>query len=304
MTDAHLNNAEFLLEKIRESDAILVGAAAGFSAADGKRFWYEDDDEFKRMFGRFRDRYGIHSAFDSFYYPYRSEEERWAVLATFLHHLYEQKAGKVYKDLKILLQDKPYHIMTTNQDFLFFQDFPADKISMIQGDWRYFQRKDGGISDRIWDNREMVEKMYQSLEGQKYAIPSELLPRDPEDGMMLTPWTRHPGFQERTKYNDQYRMIREFLDKWKGKKILFLELGVGRMTPMFIQEPFWQLTYELPFAYYISINPRDAILPSVLQNKGKAIHEGIAEVFDDAVKILEKEKQQDKEAAAEEGTKQ
>lgn len=41
------------------------------------------------------------------------------------------------------------------------------------------------------------------------------------------------------------------------------------MTPMFIHEPFWQLTYQLPFAYYISINLKDALLPEALEDKGR-----------------------------------
>lgn len=289
MNEYQYKNAEFLLQKIRESDAVLVGAASGLSAADGKHFWYEPDAEFHRVFEDFYRKYGVRSAFDAFYYPYRTNEERWAAIATLVHHLYESEAGDVYKNLKILLQGKPYHIMTTNQDFLLFQDFPADKISTIQGDWRYFQRKDGR-KDQIWDNREMVEKMFASLKGGKTAIPSELIPRDPEDGAELMPWVRHPGFLEKTAYHEAYRKIREFLDGYTGRKILFLELGVGRMTPMFIQEPFWQLTYQLPFAYYISINPKDAVLPEALDDKGRAIHEGIQEIFKDAV-LLKKEQE-------------
>ena len=60
------------------------------------------------------------------------------------------------------------------------------------------------------------------------------------------------------------------------------ELGVGRMTPMFIQEPFWNLTYSLPQAYYITINPKDALLPQALSQKGWAIKEDIAAVLQDA----------------------
>lgn len=295
MNKSEYSNAEFLLEKIREADAVLVGAASGLSAADGRRFWYEDDEEFRKVFGPFRDKYGVRSAFDAFYYPCRTENERWALNATLIHHLYETKAGQVYKDLKVLLQDKPCHIMTTNQDFLFFQDFPADKISTIQGDWRYFQRQDGGRIDRIWDNRKMVDEMYAHLTEGGTWLPDEYIPRDPEDGKPLMPWVRHPGFLEKSMYNRQYEMIRNFLDRWKGKKILFLELGAGRMTPMFIQEPFWQLTCQLPFAYYISINPKDALLPEVLENKGRAIHEGIAEVFRDAVELKEKEQKEDRQ---------
>jgi hypothetical protein len=53
---------------------------------------------------------------------------------------------------------------------------------------------------------------------------------------------------------------------------------------MFIKEPFWNMTYSLPNAYYICINPRDAILPGELKEKGLAINEDIARVFQDVLK--------------------
>lgn len=68
-----------------------------------------------------------------------------------------------------------------------------------------------------------------------------------------------------------------------------MELGVGRMTPMFIQEPFWNLIYQLPNAYYISINPKDALLPKELAEKGTAMREDIAVVLHEAV-ALQKER--------------
>ena len=51
------------------------------------------------------------------------------------------------------------------------------------------------------------------------------------------------------------------------------------MTPMFIQEPFWNLTLSLPNASYISINQKDAILPKQLEDKGMAVHEDIAKTL-------------------------
>ena len=92
----------------------------------------------------------------------------------------------------------------------------------------------------------------------------------------MEPWVRGYTFLEGAKYRDEYRKINEFLEKNKEKKILFLELGVGRMTPMFIQEPFWNLTYSLPKAFYITINPKDALLPEEIEQKGLAIKEDIA----------------------------
>lgn len=105
----------------------------------------------------------------------------------------------------------------------------------------------------------------------------------------MEPWVRGYTFLEGEKYRDEYRKIQEFLTANQERKILFLELGVGRMTPMFIQEPFWNLTYSLPQAYYITINPKDALLPQELSQKGWAIQEDIAAVLRDAVTVVEKE---------------
>lgn len=93
----------------------------------------------------------------------------------------------------------------------------------------------------------------------------------------------------REKYRDEYRKINEFLQQNKNGRILFLELGVGRMTPMFIQEPFWNLTYQLPQAYYITINPKDALLPKQLAQKGRAIKEDIADILREAVERKKKQ---------------
>lgn len=67
----------------------------------------------------------------------------------------------------------------------------------------------------------------------------------------------------------------------KNKKILFLELGVGRLTPMFIQEPFWNMTFRFPHARYIAINDKYGYLPKQLEDKGMVIVEDIARVLRD-----------------------
>lgn len=85
------------------------------------------------------------------------------------------------------------------------------------------------------------------------------------------------------KIQGRVRKWNRFLLENKDKKILFLELGVGRMTPMFIKEPFWNMTYSWSGAYYIAVNPKDALLPKELKEKGIAIKENIADVLKDAV---------------------
>ena len=71
--------------------------------------------------------------------------------------------------------------------------------------------------------------------------------------------------------------------KYFGKyKVLFFELGVGRLTPMFIQEPFWHLTLAFPHARYIAVNRQYNFLPKGLEEKGMVIVEDIAKVLRDA----------------------
>ena len=251
------------------------------SASCGYDFFYNNDAYFQKYLREFGEKYGFVGAFNGFYYRYPSPEARWAFLARSTIMEYELPAGKPYHDLMELLQGKEYHIMTTNQDFLFTHVAPEEKISAIQGDSRYYQCS-RRCHDGLYYNKEMVYEMNEAIDAD-LKIPSELIPRCPKCGAELEPWVRGYTFLEGQKYRDEYQKINTFLEAHKEEKLLFLELGVGRMTPMFIQEPFWNLTYALPQAYYISINPRDALLPTQLKEKGTAIREDIATVLHDAV---------------------
>lgn len=283
MEQSYKSEISTLLSKIQEADAILVGAAAGMSVAAGYNFFYHDDSYFKEYFGDFHKKYGYIGAFNGFYHKYPSSEARWAFLARLGYLEYECKTGKPYYDLMKLIEGKNYHIMTTNQDFQFVGVVPEEKLSAIQGDSRYYQCS-GPCHDEIFYNKDMVYAMNAAIDD-NLEIPTDLIPRCPKCGEELEPWVRGYTFLEGEKYRDEYRKINEFLEEYKDKKILFLELGVGRMTPMFIQEPFWNLTYQLPQAFYITINPKDALLPKEIEKKGLAIKEDIAVALEEAVKL-------------------
>ncbi|MBP1914406.1 hypothetical protein J2Z23_001351 [Lederbergia galactosidilyticus] len=108
-------------------------------------------------------------------------------------------------------------------------------------------------------------------------------------------WVRSFVFLEGEKYRDEHRKYREFLLENENKKVLFLELGVGLMTPMFIKEPFWNMTYSWPDAYYITINPNPEhnLLPKELKDKGLAANEDIAQVMQDVLAKKKSVKKQD-----------
>ena len=90
------------------------------------------------------------------------------------------------------------------------------------------------------------------------------------------------------KYEEQYQKVSDYITAHADKKMLLLELGVGRLTPMFIQEPFWNLTLSLPGARYIAVNNKYNFLPKQIEDKGMVIVNDIAAVLKDAVAYMQK----------------
>lgn len=270
-----------LLKHIDTADAICVGAAAGMSVAAGYDCAYHNDKYFEKYLGEFGRKYGFEGSFNGYYYRYQTSEERWAFLAASIYMNMNLPDGMVYQNLFELLEGKNYFIVTTNQDTLFSRRFPENKVSTIQGDFRYLQCV-CPCHDELFESKELIEEMYANI--RDCRIPTELIPHCTECGRELEPWVRGFTFLEGKKYREEYEKWNRFLLENKGKKILFLELGVGRMTPMFIREPFWNMTYSWSQAFYIAINPKDALLPKELKEKGITIKEDIADVLEYAVR--------------------
>lgn len=283
------DNIGILLQKIEEADAILVGGAAGMSTAAGFN-WYRTDETFLNHFGKFAEKYNIESIFYGFYYRFITREERWAYIATLIKFVYDSKVGQTYLDLLQLIQEKDYFIITTNQDAQFSKAFPEKRVSLIQGDWRYFQCSEP-CHDQVYLNKEQIEIIYAKIEGTR--ISPDLIPKCPKCGRFMEPWVRSPQFLEGSTFKSELNKYQVFMMRNKYKRILFLELGVGTMTPKFIKEPFWEMTYSLPRAYYISINPKDAIIPRKIEEKGITINEDIARVFKDTLNVKTNKDQRD-----------
>lgn len=272
---------QILADKIKEADHIIVGGASGLSAAGGGDFYYEDNASFRKYFGKFAEKYGIKGAFSGMQYPWPSREEYWGYLATFLHTTQHAEVRKPFRDLQEILKDKDYFILTTNQDTQAIKAFPEEKVAQIQGNHRYFQCSQQ-CSDEVWDAVKPVEEMIQAM-GDDTKVPTELIPRCPNCGAEAFPWVRGYGnFLEGTRYHQEYKKISDdVLNHLHDEHLLLIELGVGRMTPMFIQEPFWGLTGSLDGAYDVMINRDYQFLPEEIEDKAQAIKGDISQVLDD-----------------------
>lgn len=273
-------------QMVREADHIVVGGASGLSAAGGGDFYYEDTPSFREHFGRFAEKYGIHSAFEGSFRRWDIPEERWGFLATFLHTTQTAPLRKPYRDLDAILADKDFFVVTTNQDTQFTKIYPKEQVAQIQGDHRYLQCSHI-CSDDIWDALGPAQEMVDAM-GDGTEVPSELIPRCPHCGAEAFPWVRGYGnFLQGTRYHEEYDKVSDYLARVSKGRVLFVELGVGRMTPMFIQEPFWNLVAGWPSARYVSVNDRTAFLPKGIEDQGMAIKGDIARVLADVRHVLE-----------------
>lgn len=270
-----------LRRRIEEAECVVVGGASGLSAAGGGDFYYEDNASFRKYFGKYADKYHFKGAFDGMSSNrFVSDEDRWGYVATFLNTTINAPVREPYKDLMEVLKGKDFFVVTTNQDTQFVKVLPEEKVAEIQGDHRLFQCS-RCCHDYTWDSVEPVRRMIEAM-GDSTAVPKELIPRCPFCGAEAFPWVRGYGnFLEGKKYREQYQKISEYILDNKDRRILFWELGVGRMTPMFIQEPFWYLTQKLKDARYVSMNNRPVPMPKSMDDKGMVIVEDIAKSMRD-----------------------
>ena len=275
-----------LVREIEEAECILVGGASGLSAAGGGDFYYEDNASYRKYFGKYAEKYHFNGAFDGMMRPWNSREEFWGYLATFLHTTQTAEVREPYRDLDSLLEGKDFFVLTTNQDIQFIKLYPEEKVAEIQGDHRFFQCS-RCCKDDTWDAVKPVEEMIRVM-GEGTSVPTELIPRCPHCGAEAFPWVRGYGnFLQGRKYDGEYQKVSTYIQKNQDKKILFLELGVGRLTPMFIQEPFWNLTLNFPRARYVAVNNQYDFLPKDLEDKGMVIVGDIAKVLKDAAEWSE-----------------
>lgn len=242
------------------------------SAASGFRFYYMDDDDYKQLAGGLREKYQRFSMFDLFYDPRLLPGERWALYLRTAHRIHHSATGETYTDLARLLEGRHYYVATTNQDAQFFRVFPDDRITRIQGDWRYFQCSEP-CSDELYANEGLVSSLIDRIEAD--SLPESLIPRCPHCGRELAPWVRSREFLEGSYYQREMRRYTDFLRQCVDRRTLFLELGVGMMTPMFIKEPFMNMVYQWPDATYAVINPRDSYVPREIASRSVVVRQDI-----------------------------
>lgn len=251
---------------LESAEAVVIGAGAGFSDAAGIKYVGK---RFTDNFQDFIKKYNMEDLYTSSFYPFKTQEERWAYWAKHVSlNRFETPATNLYTDLFDLVRDKNYFIITTNVEHQFWKaNFPNEKIFATQGDYGYIQCAKG-CHNKLYDNDSLVANMISATKDCK--IPSSLVPKCPVCGGEMDINVRKDRyFVQGEDWDIAYNNYEKFIENNENKKIVFIELGVGYNTPGIIRYPFEQMTNKNDKAVLIRLNKDYPQGP--IENKSKTI---------------------------------
>ena len=263
-------------DALKNAEAIVIGAGAGLSTAAGLTY---NGERFFRYFADFYAKYGITDMYSGGFYHFKTLEEYWAWWSRhILYNRYTEPPKPVYRELYALVKDKNYFVITTNVDHCFQRaGFDKSRLFYTQGDYGLLQCS-VPCHDKTYDNEQLVREMVAKQKDMK--IPTELIPRCPVCGKPMTVNLRcDDKFVEDDGWRTACRNYEKFIQDNKGKRVLFLELGVGNNTPVIIKYPFWRFTMENPKATYACINYGEAICPSQIEKQSICINDDIGTIL-------------------------
>jgi len=271
-----MTEIEKLRKALHEADAVVVGAGAGLSTAAG--FTYSGE-RFQQHFADFINKYGFTDMYSAGFYPFPTEEEKWAYWSRHIYYNRYLPAPKpVYDNLLKLLKDKDYFVITTNVDHQFQKaGFDKQRLFYTQGDYGLFQCATP-CHQKTYDNEEVVKRMI--AEQMDLRIPSELVPKCPVcGGRMEVNLRSDETFVEDEGWHAASERYADFIRRHLHDNILFLDLGSGGNTPIVFKIPFIKWTMQNPNAIYATVNLGEAFTVDQIKERSIVIDADINDVL-------------------------
>lgn len=278
------DESRLLAGMIDEADAVVVGIGAGMSAADG--FTYIGK-RFTDHFPDFIEKYKWFDMLQASLFDFPTRTEYWAFQSRFVELNYlDQPAGDSYIALRKMLEDKNYHVITTNADNAFYAaDYDMDKVFYYQGEYALWQCS-AFCHQQTYRHDEKIREMVRAQKDME--IPPELIPRCPkcDAPMEINKRTAEKGMVEDADFEADRRKYEAFLEENQSGKVLYLEIGVGYTTPQYIKHPFWRMTRQNKDAVYVPMNQKTYRIPEAVRPQTVALTGDIRENILDAHKTL------------------
>lgn len=262
---------------LKSADAVVIGAGAGLSTSAGFEY---SGERFEKYFSDFAEKYGITDMYSGGFYPYQTLEEYWAWWSRQIYcNRYIDAPKPLYQKLLSLVKDKDYFVITTNVDHCFQKSgFDKQRLFYMQGDYGLFQCSEP-CCQKTYDNEELVLKMVQLQKNMK--IPSELVPYCPNCGQPMTTNLRcDDSFVQDEGWYKAKNRYDDFIRRHEGLKTVFLELGVGNNTPVWIKYPFQKMTAQNLNASYVCVNLGCVYAPPEIKGQSVCIDSDILTVID------------------------
>lgn len=262
---------------LKSADAVVIGAGAGLSTSAGFEY---SGERFEKYFSDFAEKYGITDMYSGGFYPYQTLEEYWAWWSRQIYcNRYIDAPKPLYQKLLSLVKDKDCFVITTNVDHCFQKSgFNKQRLFYMQGDYGLFQCSEP-CCQKTYDNKELVLKMVQLQKNMK--IPSELVPYCPNCGQPMTTNLRcDDSFVQDEGWYKAKNRYDDFIRRHEGLKTVFLELGVGNNTPVWIKYPFQKMTAQNPNASYVCVNLGCVYAPPEIKGQSVCIDSDILTVID------------------------
>lgn len=266
--DASAGGTEAATERLEraldQAEAVVVGAGAGLSTAAGLTY---SGKRFESLFGDFKAKYGFRDMYSGGFGPFENLEEQWAYWSRFIMcNRYRKAPGTAYGDLRAAIDGKDFFIITTNVDHQFqLAGFGKERLFYTQGDYGLWQCS-APCHDATYDNEAVVRRMV--AEQKDMRVPSQLVPYCPRCGRPMAMNLRSDDtFVEDAGWHAAQKRYSRFVHTHQGKRVLYLELGVGYNTPVIIKYPFWQLASRNPQAVYACVNKGDCLAPAEIAKR-------------------------------------
>ena len=255
---------------------MIVGAGAGLSTAAGLTY---SGPRFHEHFADFIERYGFRDMYSGGFFPFPTEEERWAYWSRYIKiNRYDPVPTPLYEHLLEVLDEKDFFVLTTNVDHCFQRaGFPKQRLFYTQGDYGLWQCR-VPCHNGTYDNEETVRRMIAEQRGMR--VPAELVPRCPVCGAPMAMNLRADDtFVEDEGWHVAADRYRDFIRRHRGSHLLLLEIGVGANTPVIIKYPFWQMAAENPLATYACVNLGEAVAPAEIADRSILLDMGATDVI-------------------------
>lgn len=239
-------------EKLKDADAIVIGAGAGLSAAAGLDY---SGEKFKKEFADYIGKYRFPDLYSSSFYEFPTEEERWARWARHIDYArFRPEAFPLYRELLELVEGRNYFVITTNVDGQFKKaGFDPEKIFEVQGDYGLMQCA-AGCHPKVYSDKETVEEILKH--SHDLTVDSKYVPVCPVCGGNMDVHVRkNQFFVQDESWEHAAERYEKFMARYAGTNhVALLELGIGFNTPTIIRYPFEQITYRNPNATLIRLN--------------------------------------------------